>query len=158
MADTVVTPPEPTWAAFLALAWGSQKHAWILQPADGGKPEEGCVDNTPEAVATWAAGLLHRFNGQPVAVALEQKRGSVVNLLLPYPHLVLFPVPASMSASYRKTFVPSAPKTIRATPGGFRTCCSAIGTVSAASSPMTPTPACCCWSKTAGNSWMIRLA
>jgi transposase len=33
-----------------------------------------------------------------------------VNLLLPYPHLVLFPVPASMSASYRKTFVPSGAK------------------------------------------------
>jgi transposase len=45
-----------------------------------------------------------------VAVALEQKRGSVVNLLLPYAHLVLFPVPASMSASYRKTFVPSGAK------------------------------------------------
>jgi hypothetical protein len=37
MVDTAVTTPEPVWAAFLALDWGSQKHAWILQPADGGK-------------------------------------------------------------------------------------------------------------------------
>ncbi len=110
MADTAVTTPEPVWAAFVALDWGSQKHAWILQPADGGKQEEGYVDNTPEAIAVWAANLHQRFGGQPVAVALEQKRGSVVNLLLPYPHLVLFPVPASMSASYRKTFVPSGAK------------------------------------------------
>jgi transposase len=110
MADTGSTTPEPVWAAFVALDWGGQKHAWILQPAGGGKRNEGWVDNTPEAIAVWAADLHRRFDGQPVAVALEQKRGSVVNLLLPYAHLVLFPVPASMSASYRKTFVPSGAK------------------------------------------------
>lgn len=110
MADTAVTTPEPVWAAFIALDWGSQKHAWILQPTEGGTREEGYLDHTPEAIALWAADLHRRFAGRPVAVALEQKRGSVVNLLLPYPHLVLFPVPASMSASYRKTFVPSGAK------------------------------------------------
>lgn len=105
-----VTTPEPAWAAFVALDWGSQRHAWILQPADGGKREEGFLDNTPEAVLVWAAELERRFVGRPIAVALEQKRGSVVNLLLVYPHLAVFPVPASMSSSYRKTFVPSGAK------------------------------------------------
>jgi transposase len=109
MPDTPVTSPEPVWAAFVGLDWGSQKHAWILDPAVG-KREQGVVDNTPEAIAVWAADLNRRFGGQPIALALEQKRGSVVNLLLPYAHLVLFPVPASMSASYRKTFVPSGAK------------------------------------------------
>ena len=144
MSDTAVTTtPEPAWAAFVALDWGSQKHAWILQPAGRGKPKEGFVDNTPEAIAVWAADLHRRFGGQPVAVALEQKRGSVVNLLLPYAHLVLFPVPASMSSSYRKTLCPRAPKTIRATQVGFWTCCCATATVSAASSRMSRTLACC---------------
>ena len=110
MPDSAAATPEPVWAAFVALDWGSQKHAWILQPAGGAQPEEGLVDNTPEAIALWATALHHRFDGQPIAIALEQKRGSVVNLLLPYPYLVLFPVPASMSASYRKTFVPSGAK------------------------------------------------
>ena len=110
MSDTAVTNPEPDWAAFLGLDWGSKKHAWILEPAGGGKRQEGSVENTPEAIAVWAADLHRRFGGRPVAVALEQKRGSVVNLLLPYAHLVLFPIPASMSASYRKTFVPSGAK------------------------------------------------
>jgi transposase len=110
MSDTAITASEPAWAGFIGLDWGSQKHAWILEPAGRGKREQGVVDNTPEAIAVWVAELHHRFAGQPVAVALEQKRGSVVNLLLPYAHLVLFPVPASMSASYRKTFVPSGAK------------------------------------------------
>ena len=107
---TVLSSPEPAWAAFVALDWGSHKHAWMLQPAEGGKPDKGSLDNTPEAVAVWADTLRHRFGGRPIAVALEQKRGSVVNLLLAHPHLLLFPVPASMSASYRKTFVPSGAK------------------------------------------------
>ena len=110
MSDTAITSPEPVWAAFIGLDWGNQKHAWILEPAGGGKREQGVVDHTPEAIAAWATDLNHRFGGQPIAVALEQKRGSVVNLLLPYAHLALFPVPGSMSASYRKTFVPSGAK------------------------------------------------
>lgn len=110
MSATAVTTPEPDWAAFIALDWGSQKHAWTLLAAGSHRREEGVLDNTPEAVAVWAADLNRRFSGRPVAVALEQKRGSVVNLLLAYPHLVLFPVPASMSSSYRKTFVPSGAK------------------------------------------------
>ena len=56
MANTIRTTPEPVWAAFVALDWGSQKHAWILQPADGGKRTQGFVDNTPEAIAVWVAG------------------------------------------------------------------------------------------------------
>ena len=110
MSTSATSTPEPVWAAFVALDWGSRKHAWTLQPADGGKQQEGFVENTPEAVSVWAAELDRRFRGQPIAVALEQKRGSVVNLLLCYPHLVLFPVPSSMSSSYRKTFVPSGAK------------------------------------------------
>jgi hypothetical protein len=35
MPDTPVTAPEPAWAAFVALDWGSQKHAWILEPTGG---------------------------------------------------------------------------------------------------------------------------
>lgn len=33
MPDAAVTTVEPAWAAFVALDWGSQKHAWILEPA-----------------------------------------------------------------------------------------------------------------------------
>ena len=132
MSDTVITASEPAWAAFIGLDWGSKKHAWILQPAGGGKPERGFVDNTPEAIAVWAADLNRRFAGQPVAVALEQSRGSVVNQL---------------------------PKTIPVTPVGFWTCCCGTATVFVVSNLMSLTLAyCCCWSKTVANWWTIRPA
>ena len=101
---------EPGYAAFVAWDWGSQKHVLQLQPTDAGQPELSELDNTPEAVAVWGAQLEQRFGGRPIAVALEQKRGPVVNLLLQHAHLVLYPVPPSMLAAYRQTFVPSGAK------------------------------------------------
>src|SRR6478609_2520560 len=60
MSDTAIPTPEPAWAAFVALDWGSQKHAWTLQSAGGGRRNKGFVDNTPEAIAVWAADLHRR--------------------------------------------------------------------------------------------------
>src|SRR3954467_13416750 len=101
---------EPQWAAFAAIDWGNQKHVWILQPAAGGKRETGELPNTPEAIAVWAMQLDQRFGGRPIALALEQKRGAVVNMLLKYRQLVLYPVPPAMSAAYRRAFIPSGAK------------------------------------------------
>jgi transposase len=103
-------PSEPNWAAFAAIDWGDQKHFWVVQPVEGGKVEKGELKNTPEAVEVWAAELHQRFGGRPIAVALEQKRGAVVYMLIKYAHLVLYPVPPGMSASYRQAFFPSRAK------------------------------------------------
>src|SRR2546422_7352240 len=83
--------PEPQWAAFVALDWADQKHFWRLSEASSQKQEQGELDNTPEAVAAWAADLNVRFGGRPIAVCLEQARGALVYMLLKFPHLVLFP-------------------------------------------------------------------
>ena len=110
-SETAINPTsEPAWAAFIGIDWASERHAWSLQPAGSDKIEKGFVDDTPEAIALWTAELERRFGDSPIAVALEQKRGSVINLLVPYAHLVLFPVPPSMSSTYRKAFVPSGAK------------------------------------------------
>lgn len=88
MADNIPSiPSDSEFAAFAAIDWGNQKHFWTLQPVTGGKVEKGELENTPEAVAIWAADLQQRFGGRPVAVALEQKRGAVVYMLLKYAHL-----------------------------------------------------------------------
>jgi hypothetical protein len=43
-------------------------------------------------VEAWAADLYRQFGGRPIAIALEQSRGSLLFMLLKYEHLVLFPV------------------------------------------------------------------
>jgi transposase len=111
MTNLPTFPAEPAWAAFAAIDWASQTHSWALLPANADSVETGKLDNTPEAVELWAGALRSRFPQGPIALALEQKRGAVVYMLGKYDHLVLFPVPPSMSASYRKAFYPSGAKT-----------------------------------------------
>ena len=101
---------EPEWAALVAIDWADQKHFWRLALADSGQQEQGQLANTPEAVDTWAAEVNIRFGGRPIAVCLEQSRGSLVYMLAKYPHLVLFPVHPKTAAQYRETFCPSGAK------------------------------------------------
>ncbi len=97
-------------AAFVALDWGDQKHAWALQAADSDTVEQGKIDHTPEAVEAWAVELAQRFSGRPVAVALEQSRGALLAKLTKYAHLVIYPVHPTSLARYREAFYPSGAK------------------------------------------------
>src|SRR6478609_8325470 len=105
-----VAKSEPEWAAYVAIDWADQKHYWKLVPAGSQQQEQGELQNTPEAVETWAAGLQERFGGRPIAVCLEQARGALVYMLAKYAHLVLFPVHPTTAARYRETFCTSGAK------------------------------------------------
>ena len=100
-AQTAV-PSEPEWAAFAAMDWADQKNFWRLLPTGSRRSEAGELENTPEAVEAWAAGLQQRFGGKPIAVILEQSRGALVYMLSKYPHLVLFPVHSTTAERYRE--------------------------------------------------------
>lgn len=108
--NTAITPPEPEWAAFLAIDWADQKHHWKLVSADSSHTQKGEVDHTPEAIDSWAAQLHAQFGGRPSAVGLEQSRGSLVFMLQKYPHLVLFGVCPTTSAHFRQALHPSGSK------------------------------------------------
>jgi len=98
------------WAAYAALDWGDRKNSWIVLAAGSDTPQQGEIENTPEAVDNWAMELHHRFQGRPVAVCLEQKRGALVYMLSKYSHLVLMIAHPNTAAAYRETFAPSGAK------------------------------------------------
>jgi transposase len=110
LESSSTTASEPIWAAFAAIDWADQKNFWRLLPVGNRRSEEGELENTPEAVESWAASLQQRFGGRPIAVILEQSRGALVYMLTKYPHLVLFPVHPTTAARYRETFAPSGAK------------------------------------------------
>jgi len=101
---------ENEFAAFVAIDWADQKHAWMLQVPGLSARQSGLIEHTPESVDAWAAELAIRFAGQPVAVALEQSRGPLVFMLTKYEHLVIFPVHPTTLANFRKSFRPSGAK------------------------------------------------
>jgi hypothetical protein len=98
------------FVAFVAIDWADQKHAWMLQPASSTARQAGTIDHTPEAVAIWATELGSRFDGHPIAVAVEPSRGPLVFMLTKYEHWVIFPVHPTTLANYRKSFRPSGAK------------------------------------------------
>jgi transposase len=110
MSTLPASSAEPVFAAFAAIDWASKEHVVASVPATGGRIEIAKLKNTPEAIELWSATVRQRFPAGPIAVAIEQKRGAVIYMLSKYDHLVLYPVPPTMSASYRHAFFPSGAK------------------------------------------------
>jgi len=101
---------EPDWAALVALDWADQTHAFKLLDRTTARYEQGMLSATPAALNEWINELGRRFNQRPIAVALEQSRGSLVYQLVKYPQLVLYPVHPNRSAQFRQALHPSGSK------------------------------------------------
>jgi len=101
---------DETFAAYAAIDWADRKNSWAVLAAGSDTPQQGEFENTPEAVDNWAAELYQRFQGHPVVVCLEQKRGPLVYMLTKYSHLVLRIAHPNTAAAYRETFAPSGAK------------------------------------------------
>lgn len=67
------------YAAFIGIDWADQQHAVCIL-TDSTASRQTLVQ-TPEAIAAWVAELQQQFGERPVAVALEQKRGALVQQL-----------------------------------------------------------------------------
>lgn len=104
MNDTNDTNPLEQFAAFVAVDWADEKHAFSLQAADQKKKESGTLEQKPELIGAWVASLRERFGGRPVAVAIEQSRGALIHALLSYDFLVLFPLHPTTVAKFREAF------------------------------------------------------
>lgn len=100
--------PLVSFVACVGLDWGDQQHAFALNPQSPGAPvETGDLVNSPEVLHTWLQGLAHRFQSQPVALAVETSRGPLIHIFAAYPWLTVFPIHPATSARYRKAFRPS---------------------------------------------------
>ena len=53
-------------------------------------------------IDAWATDLLQRFQGRPIAIALELNKGPIVEALRTYDGLVLFHINPMMLARYRE--------------------------------------------------------
>lgn len=92
------------YAAFVAIDWADEKHAFSLQVAGQQKKETGTLEQKPEIIGAWVAKLRERFGGQPVAVAVEQSRGALIHALLDYDFLVIYPIHPTTVAKFREAF------------------------------------------------------
>src|SRR5438105_1957224 len=97
-------------AAFVGLDWADQKHVVTLQVANSDERHRFNLDHTPEALQSWIQSLRDRFAGKPVAIAVEQTRGSLIYALMHVDFLYMYPVTQQTLCSLLYAFYPSGAK------------------------------------------------
>ncbi|HEY6990831.1 MAG TPA: transposase [Bryobacteraceae bacterium] len=100
---------EPEWAAFLAIDWADQKHAWSLEVPGAAKRERSECAASPEAMDARIGQLSARFAGRSIALCVEQSRGLLFSLCK-YENLVLYPIHPAAAKDFRKAVYPSGSK------------------------------------------------
>jgi transposase len=98
------------YAAWVGFDWGDQEHVWALQWTDTGERERGRLEQTPEALDVWIGQLMSRLNCRRIAVAIEQKHGAVVWMLLKYECVEIYPVHPQAAGQFRQALYPSGSK------------------------------------------------
>ncbi len=98
------------YAAFVAIDWADEKHAFSLQVAGQSKKETGTLEQKPEVIGPWINKLRERFGGRQVAVAVEQSRGALIHALLSYDFIVIYPLHPVTVAKFREAFKSSGAK------------------------------------------------
>src|ERR1700746_1482960 len=112
MQESSSSVPAEGVAAYVGIDWADQKHDVILRAAsEPAKVEYRRIAHKPDALMEWLGELQQRFAGKgKILVCLEQSRGALINHLMNYEFLELYPINPSQVASFRKTFSPGGAK------------------------------------------------
>ena len=87
----------------VGIDWADQVHAFHLIGPDG-TVVSGNLDQSPEAIELWLVGLQKKYPEARLDVCLETSRGALINALLQYPMVTVYPVNPDALANYRKAF------------------------------------------------------
>ncbi len=98
------------YAAWLAIDWADRKHDVRLLDARTGKTETFEIEHSPEALADFVSALRRRFGSAPVALAVELRRGPLINFLSAFEFIDIYPVNTTTVSWFRKAFHPSGAK------------------------------------------------
>lgn len=92
------------YAAFIAIDWADQTHAYSLKVAGEKKKETGTLEQKPEIIGPWVAKLRERFQSRPIAIAVEQSRGALIHALLSHDFITIYPIHPTTVAKFREAF------------------------------------------------------
>lgn len=98
-----------SYAALIGIDWGHQRHAIALR-AGAGAIEQRTLEHSAENLHAWLDELHTRFEGRPIALAIESSRGAVINVVTQRDWITVYPIHPKTSARYREAFTPSGAK------------------------------------------------
>jgi transposase len=91
------------YAFFVGIDWANSKHDVYVIDSEGSS-YHGEIEHSTEAIDGFVSGLLSKANGRPIAIILEQSKGSLIHALMLREDVVLFPVNPKQFANYRQSF------------------------------------------------------
>ena len=94
---------DQNYAFFVGIDWANDKHDVSLVDANG-RSSSCTIDHSTEAIDAFVSDLLSKANGLPIAIILEQSKGSLIHALVLRENVVLFPVNPKKFSSYRESF------------------------------------------------------
>lgn len=92
------------FAFLVGIDWASKKHDICIIDPSGRLVRRECIEHSTESIETWVGNLLAEAGGKPIAIALEQIRGSLVYSLMLRDNVYLFPINPQQLSAYRKSF------------------------------------------------------
>ncbi len=100
------------YGIYVAIDWADQKHDVAVFDPSTDRKEDLVIKHTPEDLADFIAGLRTRMGSDQnrVALAVELKRGPLINFLSAFEFIDIHPVKTTTVAHFRKAFYPSGAK------------------------------------------------
>lgn len=89
--------------ALIGIDWADKKHFYsAVEPS--GKSRHGSFMQTPGDIAQWVNDWRQKFPNVRLIIAIETTRGALINALMEYPEVTIYPINPAALANYRKSF------------------------------------------------------
>jgi transposase len=88
---------------FIGMDWADQKHDIYVIDRNG-KGVHQQLEHSAENIDAWVGDMLKLTDGQPIAVMLEQSRGSLIYALMFREDVLLYPINPKQLARYRESY------------------------------------------------------
>lgn len=92
------------------LDWADNKHDVCLLDLEKKSTKQFTVTHKPDDLCDFIASLRSASGNARIAIVIEQRRGSLINFLIGFEDVDIFPVDASKLASFREAIYPSGRK------------------------------------------------
>ena len=103
------TAPVPEKTVLVGIDWADKEHAFsTLLPS--GKLKAGSFKQTKTGIDDWIQEIAKLAPGCIIDVCIETSSGALINALMEYSHVRIFPVNPLAMANYRKAFAPGGGK------------------------------------------------
>lgn len=100
----------PKYALFIAIDWADKMHDVCVLTPDTQQRTHYEVEQSANALHAWLQDLRQRVPGQTIAIALEQTTGALINFLLEFDWIDVYPVNPVTLSRYRKALHVSGAK------------------------------------------------